>query len=80
VPFLHAGKGTIVAYFPLNNVGSGFHCLRSFFLLCLTCQVAKHAKQRGRKEVWYAVFLAALTAMFVARGVMLSTQARTGLA
>ena len=32
-----------------------------------------------RKEVWYVVCLAALTAMLRARGMMFSTLARTGL-
>jgi hypothetical protein len=32
-----------------------------------------------RKKVWYVVCLAALTAIFRARGVMFSTPARTGL-
>jgi len=32
-----------------------------------------------RKEVWYVVRLAVLTAMLRARGMMLSTLARTGL-
>ena len=35
--------------------------------------------QTVRKEVWYVVCLAALTAMFRARGMMFSKIARTGL-
>ena len=46
--------------------------LRHVWLLEQPCQTV-------RKEVWYVVCLAALTAMLRARGLMFSTLARTGV-
>ena len=46
--------------------------LRHVWLLEQPCQTV-------RKEVWYVVYLAALTAMLRDRGLVFSTLARTGL-
>ena len=48
-------------------------------LLQLAHGAAIPIMQSVRKEVWYVVCLAALTAMLRARGVMFSTLTRTGL-